>query len=130
MIAKRRNIPWRFASSRMEIGKPIDGKKTRLADGYKYKKWLPTSVWNTRIKWLDEINATSPRSLNSDITKSFKCLVNGPRSRELTSTVHENNSQLTLDLSPIYWSHHSRKSINRTLTSHGRGPPKQGSNTN
>ncbi|KAL0914923.1 hypothetical protein M5K25_015313 [Dendrobium thyrsiflorum] len=80
----------------------------------------------TRSVRLDETNPTSIRTLNSDITKSVKCLINDPRSRESTSTVHPNHSQLTIDLPPIYKSCHSRKSINRASISHEKGPkPKE-----
>ncbi|KAL0921147.1 hypothetical protein M5K25_008191 [Dendrobium thyrsiflorum] len=75
---------------------------------------IAKSCFNFVIR-LDETNPKSPRKLNSDITKSVKCLINDPRSRESTSAVHPNHSQLTLDLPHIYKPCHSRKSINRAL---------------
>ncbi|KAL0921015.1 hypothetical protein M5K25_008039 [Dendrobium thyrsiflorum] len=66
----------------------------------------------SRIERLDKINPTSLRTLNSDITKSVKCLVN---------IVHPNHFQLTLDLSHIYKPCHSKKSINKASLSHEKG---------
>ncbi|KAL0928950.1 hypothetical protein M5K25_000887 [Dendrobium thyrsiflorum] len=69
---------------------------------------------------LNETNPTCLRTLNSNITKSVKCLVNSPRSKESTSAVHPNHSQLTLDLAQIYKSNHYRKSINRAHSPRSR----------
>ncbi|KAI0528825.1 hypothetical protein KFK09_001368 [Dendrobium nobile] len=44
--------------------------------------------------------------------------VNNPRSRDSTSAVYQNHSQFTINLSSIYKSCHSIKSINRPLPSH------------
>ncbi|KAL0927231.1 hypothetical protein M5K25_001394 [Dendrobium thyrsiflorum] len=82
--------------------------------------------YQTRIERLNEKNPTSPRSSNSDIIKTFKCSINGPQSRESTSTVHSNHSQIALNLPPIYWSCHSQKTINRPLIPRERGEDKRG----
>ncbi|KAL0906019.1 hypothetical protein M5K25_024479 [Dendrobium thyrsiflorum] len=43
---------------------------------------------------------------------TFKCLTNGPRSRDSISVVHPNHSIFALDHPPIYGSCHPQNSIN------------------
>ncbi|KAI0503743.1 hypothetical protein KFK09_014684 [Dendrobium nobile] len=62
----------------------------------------------------------SPSSLNSDITKTFKCLTNGPQSRDSISVIHPTTSHLPL-ISHLFTGHALQKSINRLLLSLEKG---------
>ncbi|KAL0923481.1 hypothetical protein M5K25_007540 [Dendrobium thyrsiflorum] len=77
---------------------------------------------------LDETNPTSPRTQNSDISKSENYPSNCPYARDSTSAVYSNHSPFALDFSHIYKPCHSRKSINRALILHEKGPKLEGIN--
>ncbi|KAL0924333.1 hypothetical protein M5K25_005149 [Dendrobium thyrsiflorum] len=71
------------------------GPKALLEDSNHNLDYQTVSKYDILIR-LDETNPTNLRTLNSNITKLVKYLVSNLRSRESTSAIHPNHSQLTL----------------------------------